>query len=98
NQNQALFSILGTTYGGDGRTTFALPDLRGRGVIGAGTGPGLTPQALGQSGGVESVSLTEAQLPPHTHTLPGGGTTGVEGGGQIQTNMQPTLSLHYMIA
>lgn len=97
-QNQALFSLFGTTYGGDGRTTFALPDLRGRSVIGAGTGPGLTTQTLGQTGGVESVSLTEAQLPPHTHTLPGGGTTGIEGGGQVQTNMQPTLALHYIIA
>jgi microcystin-dependent protein len=98
NQNQALFALFGTTYGGNGQTTFALPDLRGRAVIGAGTGPGLTPQTLGQSSGVESAPLTEAQLPPHTHTLPGGGTTGIEGGGQIQTNMQPTLGLHYIIA
>lgn len=98
NQNQALFALFGTTYGGNGQTTFALPDLRGRGAIGAGTGPGLSTQTLGQSGGVESVSLTEAQLPPHTHTLPGGGTTGIEGGGQIRTNMQPTLGLHYIIA
>uniref|UniRef100_UPI003D334D21 phage tail protein n=1 Tax=Granulosicoccus sp. 3-233 TaxID=3417969 RepID=UPI003D334D21 len=53
-QNQALFSLLGTTYGGDGRTTFALPDLRGRSAVHAGTGPGLTPRFLGQKFGAES--------------------------------------------
>ena len=94
NQNQALFSLLGTTYGGDGRTTFALPDLRGRAVLGVDSGSHI----LGESTGVESVSLTESQLPPHVHTLPGGGTTGVEGGGLSQTNMQPSLALHYIIA
>ncbi len=61
--NEALFSLLGTTYGGDGRTTFALPDTRGRSVIGAGHGPGLTNYRSGQAGGVETVTLTEAQLP-----------------------------------
>lgn len=67
-QNSALFSILGTTYGGDGRTTFALPDLRGRAPIHAGNGPGLTDRRLGQLGGSESVTLTVAQLPAHNHT------------------------------
>jgi len=67
-QNQALFSLLGTTYGGDGRTTFALPDFRGRSVIGTGNGPGLTPRTLGQSGGQESVTLTVAEMGPHNHT------------------------------
>lgn len=67
-QNTALFSILGTTYGGDGRTTFALPDLRGRVPMHAGTGPGLTARTLGERGGVESVTLTTAQLPAHNHT------------------------------
>ena len=67
--NQALFSLLGTTYGGDGRTTFALPDLRGRAPIHAGTGPGLTNRRLGSRGGFETVALTETQLPGHTHTL-----------------------------
>lgn len=62
-QNSALFSLLGATYGGDGRTTFALPDTRGRSVIGAGRGPGLSEYPLGQVGGFESVTLTEAQIP-----------------------------------
>ncbi|MCB9537585.1 MAG: phage tail protein [Myxococcales bacterium] len=66
-QNQALFSILGTTYGGDGQTTFALPDLRGRAPIHAGQGPGLTDRRLGVRGGSESLTLTPQQLPSHTH-------------------------------
>lgn len=65
--NSALFSILGTTYGGDGRTTFGLPDLRGRAALHFGSGPGLSNRPLGQKGGVESVTLTEAQLPSHNH-------------------------------
>lgn len=68
-QNTALFSLLGTTYGGDGIQTFALPDLRGRRIVGAGQGPGLNPYTLGQAGGVENVSLTIAQIPSHTHTV-----------------------------
>jgi microcystin-dependent protein len=69
NQNQSLYSLLGTTYGGDGRTTFALPDLRGRVPIGEGTGPGLTPRTLGSKGGEERVTLTTNQVPAHTHTV-----------------------------
>lgn len=69
--NSALFSILGTTYGGDGRTTFGLPDLRGRGVIHPGNGPGLAPVSLGQVSGTESTTLTADQLPQHTHQLYG---------------------------
>ena len=71
NQNQALFSLLGTTYGGDGRTTFALPDLRGRAIVGNGQGPGLSSYALGQRGGSESVTLAETQLPAHAHVISG---------------------------
>ena len=66
-QNTALFSLLGTIYGGDGRTTFALPDLRGRAPIHAGHGPGLTNYSLGQRGGVENVVLSAQQLPAHGH-------------------------------
>ncbi len=68
--NSALFSILGTTYGGDGRTTFALPDMRGRVAVhsGEGTGPGLTTRPLGQKWGAENNILTEGQLPAHSHT------------------------------
>ena len=65
--NTALFSILGTTYGGNGQTTFALPDLRGRFPTSPGTGPGLTPIALGQMAGIESETLTIAQMPMHNH-------------------------------
>lgn len=67
--NAALFSILGTTYGGDGRTNFALPDLRGRMPIGAGQGPGQPRYALGQRGGASATTLTVNQLPPHSHTV-----------------------------
>lgn len=66
--NTALFSLLGTTYGGDGRTTFALPDTRGRSLIGFGNGPGLSSYLLGQKGGVETVTLSVAQMPSHNHT------------------------------
>lgn len=69
NQYSALFSILGTTYGGDGRTTFALPDLRGRVAIQQGSGPGLSHYSLGQRGGKETEVLTIANLPSHQHTV-----------------------------
>lgn len=68
-QNDALFSLLGTFYGGDGRTTFGLPDLRGRIPIHNGSGPGLSTRRLGEKGGVEQVVLTPAELPPHGHDL-----------------------------
>jgi microcystin-dependent protein len=68
-QNTALFSILGTTYGGDGRVTFALPDLRGRAPVQQGQGPGLSPISLGEVSGVQSVTLLQTNLPPHTHLL-----------------------------
>jgi len=69
NQNQALFSLLGTTYGGDGQATFALPDLRSRVPVGQGQGPGLSPYAEGQAGGAETVTLTATQMPGHTHPV-----------------------------
>ena len=69
NQNTALFSLLGTTYGGDGQSTFGLPDLRGRAALGMGQGSGLQPYLLGQPGGVESVTLTANQFASHTHAL-----------------------------
>jgi microcystin-dependent protein len=68
NQNQALFSLLGTQYGGDGRVTFALPDLRGRTMVHVGTGPGLSEISQGQTGGAESQTLTFAQMPSHSHS------------------------------
>jgi microcystin-dependent protein len=68
NSNQALFSLLGTTYGGDGRTNLQLPDLRGRVPVHEGTGPGLSDVALGQQGGAESRMLSFAQMPAHSHS------------------------------
>ncbi len=68
-QNTALFSLIGTTYGGDGRTTTALPNLQGRAAMHPGRGPGLTSRRLGQRGGVEMVTLSEAQMPNHSHTV-----------------------------
>ena len=70
-QNTALFSLIGTTYGGDGRSTTALPNLQGRAPMHPGRGPGLTARRLGQRGGVENVTLSEAQMPNHTHTVQG---------------------------
>ncbi len=70
-QNTALFSLLGTTYGGDGRTTFGLPDLRGRTALGSGQAPGLSSYAQGETGGVENVTLTAQQVAPHTHPVSG---------------------------
>ncbi|MCG8328751.1 MAG: tail fiber protein [Chitinophagales bacterium] len=132
NQYSALFSILGTTYGGDGRTTFALPDLRGRVAIHEGTGPGLSPYDLGQKGGSETVTLTTSQIPSHNHSFELGGTasspagsnslvgnvTGGDtifnptksgntlssgaihntGGGQSHNNIQPYLTVNFIIA
>ncbi|MCF8381848.1 MAG: tail fiber protein [Bacteroidales bacterium] len=77
-QYSALFALLGTTYGGDGRTTFALPDLRGRVPIHLGNGPGLTSYRQGEKGGVEEVTLTSHHLPTHNHGISvntGAGTT-----------------------
>jgi len=68
-QNQPLFALIGTTYGGDGRTTFALPDLRGRIPVHQGQGPGLSNHPIGQLGGVESVTLDTSQMPAHTHAI-----------------------------
>jgi microcystin-dependent protein len=75
-QNTALFSILGTTYGGNGTSNFALPDLRGRAPIHLGQGPGLSNYTEGEVGGAESVTLLQAQMPAHQHTQPA--TNGVQ--------------------
>jgi microcystin-dependent protein len=68
-QNTALFSLVGTTYGGNGQTTFALPDLRGRFPRGVGSGPGLSPVVEGEMSGQESITLTVGQMPAHTHAV-----------------------------
>jgi microcystin-dependent protein len=72
-QNQALFSIVGTTYGGDGRVTFGLPNLQDQTVMSIGQGPGLSNYALGQTSGVAEVTLTQQQIPPHSHVASGMG-------------------------
>jgi len=141
-QFSALFSLLGCTYGGDCRTTFALPDLRGRVPLHTGTGPGLPNYPLGAQGGSTTVTLTNQQIPSHTHTAsgtvqatsnpaeafdPGGNilaqdagtgiatyidqapdqpmragnvavTVNADGGGQSHNNMQPYLTLRWIIA
>ncbi|WP_406700934.1 tail fiber protein [Singulisphaera sp. Ch08] len=76
NQNQALFSLLGTTFGGNGVTTFALPDMRSRIPVHSGQGPGLSNYSLGETGGAEAVALTVAQLPRHSHAAQGGSGAG----------------------
>ena len=78
-QNTALFSLLGTYYGGNGSTDFALPNLQGRSPMQWGQGPGLSPRSIGESGGQASVTLSESEMPSHTHGLmaaPGVATTG----------------------
>lgn len=75
-QNQSLFSLLGTIYGGDGRTTFALPDFRGRTPIHQGDGPGLSNYRMGQKGGSETTTLNVNNLPNHNHTLQVSGNAG----------------------
>ncbi len=78
-QNTALFSLLGTTYGGDGQTTFGLPDLQGRSPVGTGAGPGLAPINPGDRGGQESVTLNVDNMPAHMHAVPSPGNVSVTG-------------------
>ncbi|HEY3412541.1 MAG TPA: tail fiber protein [Armatimonadota bacterium] len=75
-QNTALFSLLGTQFGGDGRTTFQLPDMRGRVPIHQGSAPGLSPFVIGQTGGAEAVALNAVQMPQHSHSLQGTSAAG----------------------
>lgn len=78
-QNTALFSLLGTTYGGDGKSNFALPDLQGRTPLGPGQGPGLSLYSLGESGGSETVTLASNEMPAHQHFARGTNTNGTQG-------------------
>ena len=75
-QNTALFALLGTMYGGNGQTTFALPDLKGRAALGVGQGPGLSPYDQGQEAGLETVTLSLAELPLHSHNFNVSSTAG----------------------
>jgi len=92
NQNTALFSLLGVTYGGNGTTNFNLPDLRGRSPVGTGTGTGLTPITPGQTGGAENATLTINQMPSHTHTAQSGGSVAVSGSVAIPACSSPASS------
>lgn len=75
-QHSALFALIGTTYGGDGITTFALPDLRGRVALHQGHGPGLSARSIGETGGSQNVTLTASQMPTHNHLVMANGTAG----------------------
>jgi microcystin-dependent protein len=77
-QNTALFSLLGTTYGGNGKSNFALPDIQGRTVMHPGQGPGLSLHDLGETGGSETVSLLESEIPSHSHTMNASQADGLE--------------------
>lgn len=88
-QYSALFSLLGTTYGGDGRTTFGLPDLRGRAPVYYGNGPGLTPLTWGQAGGSNTNTLNQNQLPSHTHAATVSDTLAVATSGETANQDDP---------
>lgn len=87
-QNDVVFALIGTTYGGDGQNTFALPDLRGRVPIHQGQGPGLSTRTLGEQAGSAQVTLNSLQIPAHTHALRAGSATGaaVPAGGVLAGN------------
>lgn len=89
-QNTALFSLLGTTYGGDGKAVFALPNLMGSLPVGAGQGPGLSPRELGEQGGQAAVALTVAQMPAHQHGLRG--TSSPDGKTPAAAALAPTAN------
>jgi microcystin-dependent protein len=86
-QNTALFSLLGTTYGGDGKSSFALPNLQGSAPLHAGQGPGLTLRDLGEFGGAQNVTLLTSEIPAHTHGVLGNG-----GSGDVNTPANNTWS------
>ena len=83
--NPALFSLLGTSYGGDGRSTFGLPNLQGRAPMGTGRGPGLSDRRLGEQTGATTETLTEQQLPSHNHPMQGSSTVATEDGQTFPT-------------
>ena len=99
-QYSALFSLLGTTYGGDGRNTFALPDLRGRVPIGAGQRPGMSYYRMGQAGGEETVTLTAAEMPAHNHAQPAStkkATVGQPGPAAVPGSYEKDRGVYYNI-
>lgn len=101
-QNQALFSLLGTLYGGNGQTLFGLPDMRGRCFMTEGQGAGLSVRSMGEKPGVETVTMSIGQLPVHQHTLPTvpplNSPTGTAGSNQPQTLVQPSTVIRFLIS
>lgn len=97
-QNPALFSLLGTTFGGNGRTTFDLPDTTDRLLTGAGSGAGLSPRQLGQTMGSDTQTMDIAQVPAHVHSVPDGSASIPAGGGQALSLIQPEITFNYLIA
>ncbi len=93
-QNTALFSLLGTTYGGNGQTTFAIPDLRGRVAMGQGQGPGLSSNSIGQQSGAETTTLISSNLPAHVHSL--SGVTGTLNAVDVKATSQSPVSGAYL--
>jgi microcystin-dependent protein len=89
-QNTALFALLGTTYGGDGRQTFGLPNLQGLAPLHQGAGNGLTPRVLGETGGSETVTLSTPNLPSHTHAL-----NGANAGSAAERTATPTTTASF---
>jgi microcystin-dependent protein len=94
-QNTALFSLLGTTYGGDGRSTFALPDLRGRVALSSGQGPGLIDHPLGELGGDETVTLTTDHIPAHNHGVVAHNTRGAHASPKGRVPGHPSAGTSY---
>ncbi len=93
-QNNALYSLLGAQFGGDGRNTFGLPDLRSKLLIGAGQGPGLTYYAQGEAVGEESLTLTLSTMPNHNHVVAGGGGGTLAVSDQLGTTDVPTATVN----
>jgi microcystin-dependent protein len=88
-ENQALFALIGATYGGDGTTTFALPDLRSRVAVGQGNGPTLSPRVIGEAAGQESVTLLASEMPAHMHTFTVSAALAADGGGAPAATLVP---------
>jgi microcystin-dependent protein len=100
-QYDVVFALIGTTYGGDGQTTFALPDLRSRVPIHWGQGQGLSPYSIGQSGGTENVTLTTAQLPAHTHVFNATSAAATSlnfGATMLPANTTSSLSVNFYVS
>lgn len=93
-ENDALFTLIGTTYGGDGEETFALPNLQSRSLVHAGQGPGLSRRVIGETGGPETVTLTAQSLPAHNHPLLGSGSTATEEQPQGNMTGQPVTNIY----